>query len=231
MKPRCSNRQNHALTIEEVLVSIVVIALLAAMVMTARPRKHDWRRYTQCANNLKMVGLAFRIWEGDNNDKYPMEISMTNGGTSELMDGPDAWRAFQIMSNELSTPKILICPQDAVRVLAATNFGDDLKNKISYFIGMDASDAGTNTFLSGDDNFLLDGLPAKSGMAALTSNTATAWDTSRHVSVESHGWFSKTKKGWGYVCLGDGSVYSLSKSELTNHLRQTGLATNRFAIP
>ena len=24
-----------------------------------------------CINNLKQVGLAFRIWEGDNGDKYP----------------------------------------------------------------------------------------------------------------------------------------------------------------
>ena len=28
-----------------------------------------------CVNNLKQVGLAFRIWEGDNNDKYPMAVS------------------------------------------------------------------------------------------------------------------------------------------------------------
>ena len=28
-----------------------------------------------CVNNLKQDGLAFRIWEGDNGDKYPMAVS------------------------------------------------------------------------------------------------------------------------------------------------------------
>lgn len=43
-----------------------------------------------CVNNLKQIGLAVRIWEGDHDNINP----------------PD----FLSMSNELSTPKILFCP-------------------------------------------------------------------------------------------------------------------------
>lgn len=28
-----------------------------------------------CVNNLKQIGLAFRIWSGDNDDKYPFDVS------------------------------------------------------------------------------------------------------------------------------------------------------------
>ncbi len=45
---------------------------------------------TACVNNLKQIGLAVRIWEGEHND----------------VNAPD----FLSMSNELSTPKILFCP-------------------------------------------------------------------------------------------------------------------------
>jgi hypothetical protein len=49
----------------------------------------------QCVNNLKQFGLAVRVWALDNNDSNPPDILS--------------------MSNELSTPKILVCPADTSR--------------------------------------------------------------------------------------------------------------------
>ena len=49
----------------------------------------------QCINNLKQIGLAARIWANDNSDVYPPN--------------------FLSMSDELSTPKILVCPADKAR--------------------------------------------------------------------------------------------------------------------
>jgi hypothetical protein len=43
------------------------------------------RQKIRCVNDLKQVGIAFRLWEGDNNDKYPMAVSVTNGGAMELI--------------------------------------------------------------------------------------------------------------------------------------------------
>lgn len=45
-----------------------------------------------CVNNLKQIGLAARIWANDHGDVLPGD--------------------FLTMSNELSTPKILVCPGD-----------------------------------------------------------------------------------------------------------------------
>jgi uncharacterized protein YlxW (UPF0749 family) len=51
-----------------------------------------------CINNLKQIGLAARIWATDNSDVFPL-----------------GWLA---MTNELATPKILICPSDKARTAA-----------------------------------------------------------------------------------------------------------------
>jgi hypothetical protein len=49
----------------------------------------------RCVNNLKQFGLAVRVWAVDNGDVTPPSIVC--------------------MSNELSTPKILVCPADKGR--------------------------------------------------------------------------------------------------------------------
>jgi len=86
-----------------------------------------------CVNNLKQIGLAFKIWEGDNNDQYPFNLSTNKGGTMELCDtganGLDrnSWQHLLVMSNVLATPKILACPADAQHPAALdfSQFGAD----------------------------------------------------------------------------------------------------------
>jgi len=71
-----------------------------------------------CVNNLKQIGLAFRTWAIDHDGQYPFNVSTNAGGTRELCargsDGFDSNAAlhFRVMSNELSNPKVLVCPQD-----------------------------------------------------------------------------------------------------------------------
>jgi hypothetical protein len=64
-----------------------------------------------CINNLKQLGLAVRTWALDNNDTQPPNLVC--------------------MSNELSTPKILICPSDTSRQ-NATNFSVFTPANCSY---------------------------------------------------------------------------------------------------
>ena len=75
----------------------------------------------QCVNNLKQVGLAFRIWAGDNQDKYPTTLN--------------------VMSNELSTTKILVCPSDKARQpFASLGFGQFQDNMSSYQLSVRPDD-------------------------------------------------------------------------------------------
>lgn len=217
MKPRCSKQRSQALTLVEVLV---VIAILVVLVFLLLPSLAGSTRSVriQCVNNVKQVGLGYRIWAGDNNDKYPMEVPVTNGGTMGLAGGRNAWINYFVMAKELSTPKLLHCPSDT-NGFASTNFlgGFDNQN-VSYFVNLDASAKSPQAPLSGDDNFEINGTSVKSGLLEFSSSALITWSSARHHLA-------------GNIGLTDGSVQSCNNSGLTNLLRQTGLTTYRFAIP
>ena len=217
MKPSRSNQSRRAFTLVEVVVVIVLLFFVAALLLPSMSGSHRSSR-VGCINNLKQIGLSYRLWEGDNGDKFPMSISVTNGGTMGLADGRNAWINFYVMSNQLSTPKILHCPADA-DTFVATNSWSKLSNQnVSYFVGLDANENDPQAILSGDDNFEINGTPVKSGLLELSPNTSIAWSAARH-------------KFTGNILLADGSVQSLNNSGLTNWLHQAGSFTNRLAIP
>ena len=64
-------KEKKAFTLIELLVVIAIIAILAAMLLPALAAAKRKAQRISCVNNLKEVSLAFRIWEGDNGDKYP----------------------------------------------------------------------------------------------------------------------------------------------------------------
>ena len=203
------------MTLFEVAVVIATLLIVAALFL---PRLAETRRI-DCVNNLRQVGIAFRVWAGDNNDEYPMGISVTNGGAMELVATGNVLQCFLVMSNELSTPRILVCPEDIARV-RANYFSDFVSNSnLSYFAGVDTTnDVDSRRFLSGDGNFEISGVSVKPGLLSLWTNTPVAWTAARH----SH---------HGNLSFADGSVLETGDKLLTQKLEETDLATNRLAIP
>jgi len=221
MKPRFSNQTNRPLTLVEVLVVIAVLAVLFALLLPTGPHVGQKAIRINCVNNLKEIGLAYHIWAGDHEDKFPMQVSITDtngGGTMELISTGNVFATFQIMSNELSTPLILYCTADKDRT-RATDFTTNFSAKsISYFVGVDANQNHPLMILSGDDNFEINGVPIKSGLQELSTNTPISWPAARH-------------KFAGNIGLVDGSVEEVSTVVLQTALRHTGAVTNRLAIP
>jgi prepilin-type processing-associated H-X9-DG protein len=217
MKPFV-RRPSGAFTLSETLVIAVVLALVVAFVLPALLPARRRSSRVGCINNIKQVGLAFRIWSGDNGDRFPMQVSITNGGTMEVVPKSTVFPHFQVMSNELNTPRILVCPRDSKRTGAwsfATNLSD---SQISYFVGVDAEPTRTNMLLVGDRNVALNGRAVPHGLVSLATNSPVGWTKETHVNH-------------GNVAMVDGSVaWNQNGSQLGDHLRRSG-ATNRLAIP
>ncbi len=217
MKLRNPNHNTAALTLVEVIVVVAALAVLAAMLLPALAKSKRGGRF-HCVNQLKQTGLSYHIWSGDNGGKYPMEMSATNGGAMELISTANVAALFQVMSNELSTPRVLHCPVDTEHS-SATNFGPYFSSKnISYFVGLNANVNLPNSILGGDNNLERGGNAIKTGVYDVTTNSLFFWSATRHNRA-------------GNVLLANGSVQTLSNSNLLTQFSQTGLATNRLAIP
>jgi hypothetical protein len=210
------------------IVAAVVGIVMVILPQVARHRGCQRSPRIACSNNLKQVGLAFRLWALDNNDQFPMQVSVTNGGVMELAETGSAYAVFLVMSNELNTPKILLCPEESnARRVAATTFGGTRArgvipfsptNNLSYFVGLDADEMNPSRILSGDDHFAVAKQKPAPGLFLLPTNAPIVWRDERHRKA-------------GNIGLADGSVLWIATSGLQTALIQTGLATNRLALP
>jgi competence protein ComGC len=118
--------------------SIVLSVLLAAAYLPELGKAKSRAQTIACDNNLKQIGLAYRIWALDHDDRFPASVSTNDGGALELsrtaLDSKlieDPAPQFAVMSNELATPLILVCPQDNSKS-AAASFNGLSQSNISY---------------------------------------------------------------------------------------------------
>jgi hypothetical protein len=121
-------------------VVLIVLALVLLGFLLTMPPGHGGRyKQPSCVNNLKMVGLCFKMWAMDNDGHFPFNVSTNAGGTREFCtpgaDGFDRNAAmhFLVMSNELSTPTLLVCPQDSSRERAVV-FSSLQASNVTYWM-------------------------------------------------------------------------------------------------
>src|SRR5687767_9387377 len=92
-------RTNAAFTRVELVVACFVLLATLLLFIPALNRTDDKSQRIKCVSNLKNLGLSFRIFATDHQDLFPFQLQ-TNG-TSHLTDVGDAFRHFQILSNEI----------------------------------------------------------------------------------------------------------------------------------
>ena len=224
-------RKTRALTMIEVLIVVAVLMLLAVFyfsIASNRPHTTSRKRWLPCTSSLRQIGIAFQIWAQDHNGKFPMQVSVTNGGSMEFVGGPETFRHFRVMSNDLNTPKILLCSSevDSWRKRATVFDGPSTEpgwlpfasnTNLSYFVGIDAMDLHPQMLLAGDHN-ITNGTVIRSSWLEVTTNRSTGWTSKMHVNL-------------GNVVLVDGSVQSVNTAGLRDLIKLTRVATNRLAMP
>lgn len=235
MKTEANRRKRSAgITMLEALFVGACVAGLVVFVML--PSMAQTKRYSpriKCVSNLKQVGLAFRIFANDNDQRYPFFAKgaiepHTGTKVSGNPETVQAWMHFQVLSNEISSTRVLVCPSDrnrwwnsATNLLSGTESLSDRSKRdlaLSYFVGLHADEAKPDAVLSGDRNISLstNGLLFSSHRAggAIPVPDRALW--SRRNEKEFH-------KSGANIGLADGSVRQVGSKALQDQLKKARL--------
>jgi hypothetical protein len=211
--------RSAGLTLIDVLIVIVTLGLLIVFALTRVTTRCVPASRISCVNNLKQVGLAARMWSADHGNVFPWSVSMNSNGVKEIAMSGNVAAIFLRMTNELSSPNILSCPNDAKRK-RESDFWKLANSNISYFIGLDADEHIPQTILSGDRN-ISGGIVTSNRVMVIRSTNLMRWGTDIHGHA-------------GNIGLGDGSVQQVNDTWLQSQVRSqatNGVAVARLAFP
>ena len=220
MKAYASSLRTAAFTLVELLVVIAIIAILAALLLPALGRAQMRARRIACENKLNQMGISFNSFSHDHDGKLPMAVPMEEGGSLEYVQSGYqikgtfyfTYRLFQVLSNEFSTPEILICPSDTR--FPATNFAGLQNGNVSYFVGVNASLARPASILAGDRNL------ATNSMQNPTILQINAGSRLR--------WTQELHQFKGNILFADGHVEEWNKSDLASAAGGAGGTADLF---
>jgi prepilin-type N-terminal cleavage/methylation domain-containing protein/prepilin-type processing-associated H-X9-DG protein len=194
--------KQRAFTLLELVLVVAIITILVSLLLPTFAKARARTDRFKCMNNLKEIGLGFHLFANDHQGRLPMEISFRDGGTLEFVPGGNAFKHFQALSNEIVTPKLLICPVDSR--IAAKDWSKVRNAQVSYFVALEPKLNLSQSLFAGDRN--ISPTEMELGNVLQMTYTNVQWTTNLHNAK-------------GNLLFGDGRVLQADNGQLREALR------------